>query len=185
MEQYDGTRHGLVGASPPGTGREVHDRHWAGDLRAAVRCAAALLGLLLLIDWSAGDLTWWRGVLWGTLAVLLFLILFPARVSAGEGWLASRRLVCTRRVRTDRLVSVRSVDGVSRRLVLRDTFGNRLELDPRVLVDNPDLWCRLSEDTHRSTASGALRSGTTALREVSERIDRETALNVFRTSGLE
>jgi hypothetical protein len=117
--------------------------------------------------------------------VLLFLVLFPARVSAGEGWLASRHLLGTRRVRTDLLTSVRCVDGVSRRLVLRDALGNRLEIDPQVLVDNPDLWYRLAEDADASAASGALLCGAEALHQVSERIDRETALNVFRTSGLE
>ncbi|MET8452708.1 hypothetical protein [Streptomyces sp. NPDC005209] len=144
-----------------------------------------LLGLLFLIDWGTGDLSWWRGALWVTLALLLFVVLFPARVSAGEGWLASRRLLRTRRVRTDVLMSVRCLDGVSRRLVLRDAFGDRVELDPQVLVNNPGLWFRLDEDARRASEAGFLMCGTTALRRVAERVDRETALSVFRASGLE
>ncbi|MCF3130306.1 hypothetical protein [Streptomyces olivochromogenes] len=164
--------------------RVLYDRRWAEDLYSSVRCSGVLLGLLFLIDWGTGDLSWWRGTLWATLALLLFVVLFPARVSAGEGWLASRRLLRTRRVRTDILVSVRCLDGVSRRLVLRDAFGDRVELDPEVFVNNPDLWFRLDEDARRSSEAGFLMCGTTALRRVAERVDRETALSVFRASGL-
>ncbi|MEV0184188.1 hypothetical protein AB0I54_33610 [Streptomyces sp. NPDC050625] len=165
--------------------RVLYDRRWAEDLYSSARCSGVLLGMLFLIDWGTCDLTWWRGTLWVALALVLFLVLSPARVSAGEGWLASRRLVRTRRVRTDVLVSVRCLDGVSRRLVLRDAFGDRVEIDPQVLVDNPDLWYRFDADARKSERSGTLLCGTTALRRVSERIERETALSVFRASGLE
>ncbi|MGW4985296.1 hypothetical protein [Streptomyces mirabilis] len=84
-----------------------------GDLRSSIRCAAVLLALLM-IDWGEGTLTALRGVLWAGLGALLFLVLYPPRVTAGQGWLSSRGL----------------------------------------------------------------------LRKVSERIDRETALTVFRVSGL-
>ncbi|SDM51628.1 hypothetical protein SAMN04487981_101789 [Streptomyces sp. cf386] len=163
----------------------AYDRRWARDVIDSVRCAAVLLALLLLIDWGAGTLTDGRAALWITLAVMLFLVLCPARVSAGEGWLASRRLLRTHRVRTDLLVSVGCLDGVGQRLVLRDAFGERAELDPQVLVNNPDLWHRLYEDTHTSLARGTLMCGATALRGVAERIDRENAETVFRVSGLE
>lgn len=163
----------------------AYDRRWARDLFDSVRCGAVLLGLLLLIDWGAGTLTSARAALWLALAVLLFVVLCPARVSAGEGWLASRRLLRPRRVRTDLLVSVRCLDGVSQRLVLRDAFGERVEVDPRILVDNPDLWHRLHEDANRSLARGTLLCGATALRLLSERIDRENAATVFRVSELE
>jgi len=163
----------------------AHDRRWAKDLRSTFRCAGTLLGLLLVIDHFSGRFTLWRGVLWLTLAVLLFVVLYPARVRAGEGWLSSRGLLGERRVRTDRLVSVRCLDGVSQRLVLRDVFGDRVEIDPDVLVNNPDLWHRLAEDSHKSAASGSLTCGATALRRVSERIDRETAETVFKVSGLD
>lgn len=163
----------------------AHDRRWASDLGSSVRCSAALLALLLLVDAAAGALTLHRGALWATLALLLLAVLYPPRVRAGRGWLSSRGLLRERRVRTDRLVSVRCRDGVAQRLVLRDTFGARVEIDPHVLVGNPDLWRRLDEDARRSASSGSLTCGATALRRVAERIDRETAERVFRASGLE
>lgn len=176
---------GPAGAPARSLEETVYDRRWGRDLLDSVRCAALLLCLLCLIDWSAGTLTAGRGALWTTLAVLLLAVLCPARVSVGGGRLVSRRLLRTRRVRTDLLVSVRCLDGVARRLVLRDAFGGRVEIDPRVLVDNPDLWHRLYEDAHTSLAEGTLLCGATALRRVAERIDHENAATVFRVSGLE
>ncbi|MFE1862117.1 hypothetical protein [Streptomyces anandii] len=174
-----------VGAYAREPGRVVHDRGWSRDLHTSLRCSGALLALLLGIDWGTGELTWWRSALWLTLAALLFVVLCPPRVCAGEGWLDTRSLLFRRRVRTDLLVSVRVPDGVSRRLVLRDALGGRLEIDPAVLVGSPELWHRLDEDARRSAASGLLRYGAQELRELSEQVDRETALAVFRTSGLE
>ncbi|GGJ56856.1 hypothetical protein [Streptomyces brasiliensis] len=185
MEHPEDARRDVLDAQPSENTAVAHDRRWAGNLHSAVRCAAALLLTLFLIDWGAGSLSWWRSALWVTLAWLLFVVLFPARVRAGEGWLSSRRLLRTRRVRTDLLVSVRCLDGVAQRLVLRDSFGERVEIDPQVLVDNPDLWYRLDEDARKSESAGILLCGTTALHRVSERIDRVTAQNVFRASGLE
>ncbi|KUL42673.1 hypothetical protein [Streptomyces regalis] len=51
-------------------------------------------------------------------------------------------------------------DGVAQRLVLRDTDGERLVLDPRVLVANPLLLHHLDQGVHRSLEAfhGALRS---------------------------
>lgn len=161
----------------------AYDRTWAGEARSAVGCAAVLLGLLLLIDTGAGTLTPWRAALWTGLAVLLLLVLWPARVSAGPGLLVTRGLR-TRAVRTDRLVSVRWSDGVAQRLVLRDAEGARAELDPRILVANPPLWRVLDADARTSVQRGTLRCGETALRQMSERVDRETARGVFRASGL-
>ncbi|GGW11389.1 hypothetical protein GCM10018980_00190 [Streptomyces capoamus] len=183
MEHRDGTRVRAAGSSPSGT--VAHDRDWAGDVRSAARCAGALFGLLLGVDGAAGSLTWGRAALWLLLALLLLLVLFPVRVSAGPGWLASRRLLGTRRVRTDLLTAVRPLDGVARRLVLRDTLGNRVELDPAVLVRNPELWYRLNEGARASEAAGTLRCGTADLRLLARRVDRETAREVFRVSGLE
>lgn len=185
MEHRDDARLEVTVPHPHGTSSVVHDRQWAPDLYSAARCAAVLLGMLLLVDAVAGTLTWWRSALWISLALFLFLVLLPARVSAGEGWLASRRLLRTRRVRTDLLVAIRPRDGVAQSLVLRDTLGARVEIDPEVLLRNPDLWHRLTEAAHTSETSGTLRSGTTALHQLTERIDRETALTVFRASGLE
>lgn len=174
-------------ADAPGeeSGGAVHDRHWARDLRGTVRCSATLLALLLGVDRCTGDLTPWRAALWFALAALLFVVLYPARVRAGRGWLAVRGLLRERRVRTDRLVSVRCPEGASQRLVLRDAFGGRVEIDPHVLVDNPRLWHRVATDVQKSAADGSLTCGASVLRRVSERIDRETALTVFKVSDLE
>jgi hypothetical protein len=185
MEHRDDTRRRTTGAHPSGAGTVAYDRGWAEDVRRAVRCAGALFGLLLGVDRTAGELTWWRGALWLTLALLLLLVLFPVRVSAGPGWLATRRLLRTRRVRTDMLTAVRPVDGVTQRLVLRDALGNRVEIDPEVLIGNPVLWYHLAEGARGSEASGTLLCGTTALRRLACRVDRETSLGVFRVSGLE
>ncbi|MEU1404375.1 hypothetical protein ABZ471_18730 [Streptomyces sp. NPDC005728] len=185
MEHRDDARPEVTAPHPHGTGPVAYDRQYAPDLLSSVRCAAVLLGLLLLVDLVAGTLSWWRSALWVSLALLLFLVLVPARVSAGEGWLASRRLLRTRRVRTDLLVAVRPLGGVAQRLVLRDAFGSRVEIDPDVLLHNPDLWYHLAEAARTAQRSGTLLCGTTALRHLAERIDRETARTVFRTSGLD
>ncbi|MEU3029636.1 hypothetical protein ACPCBC_27870 [Streptomyces incarnatus] len=152
MEHSDDTRARVTSPQPPPTATTVaYDHEWAGEVRTAVRCAAALLALLLFIDGAAGSLTWWRGLLWSAVALLLLLVLFPAKVSAGDGWLASRRLLRTRRVHTDLLVAVRPLDGVSQRLVLRDLLGNRVEIDPEVLVRNPAVWHRLDDGARHSS----------------------------------
>ncbi|MFI6339417.1 hypothetical protein [Streptomyces sp. NPDC050535] len=184
MERRNETRD-AVGAVAQAPEEVAYDRRWAQDLRGSVRCSAVLLALLLLIDAVAGTLSPPRAALWVALAVLLFLVLCPTRVAVGEGWLSARGLLGTRRVRTDRLVSVRCLDGVGQRLVLRDVSGARVEIDPRVLVTNPPLWHRLDEDARRSALRGSLVCGGTALRLVSERIDRETAMTVFKVSRLE
>ncbi|MGW1885681.1 hypothetical protein [Streptomyces sp. NPDC001970] len=175
----------ITGSAALPTGGTAYDDGWAKELRDAVRCAALLLGLLLVIDAGSGHLTWARGLLWAALAVALFAVLVPPRISAGDGWLAADGLLRRRVVRTDRLVSVRCSDGVSQRLVLRDTEGSRVEVDPRVFVANPALWRRLDEDARTCVEHGTLLCGTTALRQLSERIDRETARTVFKVSGLE
>ncbi|MCL8015205.1 hypothetical protein M1L21_29375 [Streptomyces sp. AS02] len=163
----------------------LHDRHWAGELRSAIRCAGALLALLLLVDTAAGTLTAARAALWSGLALLLFLILFPPRVTAGEGWLTVRGLWRSHRVRTDRLVSVRTTGSAGRRLVLRDALGGRAELDPRILIANPSLWLRLDTDAQLAQASGSLHRGRATLDRLSKRVDRETALAIFKVSGME
>ncbi|QXE39571.1 hypothetical protein KQY30_33965 [Streptomyces sp. GMY02] len=144
-----------------------------------------LLVLLLAVDTSAGTISGPRGALWATLAVLLFVVLWPAKVTAGPGRLSSRGLLVERRVRTDRLTSVHWSDGVSQRLVLRDENGGRVEIDARVLVANPELWHLLDTDARAATAAGTLSHGVMALRQLSERVDRETALTVFKVSGVE
>ncbi|MFJ9909544.1 hypothetical protein ACIRVK_43190 [Streptomyces sp. NPDC101152] len=170
---------------PDGAGEATNDREWTQELWSSVRCAGVLLALLLLVDWGSGRLALWRTVLWLALAGLLFVVLYPARVSAGGNWLASRRLVREHRVRTDLLVSVRCLDGMSQRLLLRDALGGRVEIDPEVLVRNPQLWLRLDEGARKSADDGLLLCGATALRGISRRVDRETARAVFKASGLE
>ncbi|MFI9343637.1 hypothetical protein ACIG0D_20575 [Streptomyces sp. NPDC052773] len=185
MKPPDGTRPDPSRLPERHSGPTAYDRQWTRHLRGALASAAVLLGALLLIDWAATTLTPWRGALWLVLAALLFLMLCPPRVAAGTGWLETRFLLRTRRVRTDLLVSVRCSDGIAQRLVLRDALGARVELDPRVLVANPELWHRLDEDAQRAQTAGALLCGRTALDRLGRRVDRETAHAVFRVSGLE
>ncbi|MFE9439062.1 hypothetical protein ACFYO2_08650 [Streptomyces sp. NPDC006602] len=185
MGHHDEAWHGPVGASAPGPGAAVHDRRWVKEMRSALHCAATLLGLLLVIDWGEGCFALWRSLLWLSLGLLLFAVLCPPQVRAGEGWLASRGLLSERLVRTDLLVSASCPDGVSRRLVLRDALGGRVEIDPQVLVDNPDLWHRLGEDAQTSLSSGSLTCGAPVLGRLSRRVERETAQRVFKISGLE
>ncbi|MER5258819.1 hypothetical protein [Streptomyces sp. NPDC002855] len=163
----------------------TRDRTWAGDARSAAACAALLFGLLLALDAAAGRLTPWRALLWLGLGVLLFAALTPPRVAAHGTTLVSRGPLRVRSVRLDHLVAVRRSDGISPRLILRDTAGGEVVLDPEVLVVNPALWHLVSDGARASLARGSLLCGTTALRRLSDRIDRETAEGVFRASGLE
>lgn len=165
--------------------RPARSALWARELREAALCALVLLGLLFLVDGAAGNLSPLRGLLWVGLAALLFAVLLPPRVTGGEGWLCSRGLLRSHRVRTDRLVSVRWHDGVARRVVLRDLDGARVELDPRVLTGDPVLRAHLEEGARLSRENGVLISGAGALRRLSRRVDSETADIVFRISGLE
>ncbi len=166
-------------------GAATNDIEWARDVWSSVRCAGVLLVLLLLVDWGSGRFTFRRAALWLALAGLLFVVLYPARVSAGAGWLSSRRLLREHRVRTDLLVSVRCLDGVSPRLLLRDAFGGHVEIDPEVLVAHPPLWFRLDEGARKSAAGGTLLCGAPALQCIARRVDRETARAVFKVSGLD
>ena len=166
-------------------GETTNGLQWTREVWGSVRCAGVLLALLLLVDWGSGRFTFRRAALWLALAGLLLVLLHPARVSAGAGWLSSRRLLRERRVHTDLLVSVRCLDGASSRLVLRDAFGGQVAIDPEILVSHPQLWYRLAEDARKSAADGTLLCGATALRHISRRVDREKARAVFKVSGLE
>ncbi|MFJ9826005.1 hypothetical protein ACIRSU_16765 [Streptomyces sp. NPDC101160] len=168
-------------AEPPVT---AHDTTWAGEARTAAGCAGLLLAALLVVDAVDGGLETWSVALWVGLAVLLLVILLPARVSAAPGRLSVRGLWTRHTVRTDRLASVRWSNGVAQRLVLRDKDGGRAELDPQVLVDNPPLWQLVSTAARTSLRDGTLLCGQTALHQMQRRIDRETAERVFRVSGL-
>ncbi|GGX23509.1 hypothetical protein [Streptomyces chryseus] len=163
----------------------MRDEDWTGDARSAVLCATLLLVLLLLLDGGSGRLTAPRAALWTALAILLLVVLLPARVTARAGRLSSRGLLRERSVRTDRLVAVRWSDGVPHRLILRDTDGGRVEVDPRVLSANPQLWHQLDTGARTSSRRGTLRCGATAMRRLARRLDGESARSVFELSGLE
>lgn len=171
-------------ACPPPSDEYVSDRLWAAALRDACLYAAVLLVLLLLLDGGSGRLTPLRAALWAGLAALLFAVLLPPRVSAGPGWLAVRGLLGERRVRTDLLVSVRRLDGVAQRLVLRDMRGGRIEIDPAVLTGNPALWRLVAAGAQASAERGLLLCGAVALRQLARHVDSETARLVFKVSGL-
>ncbi|WP_420078759.1 hypothetical protein ACN6AT_05780 [Streptomyces sp. JL4002] len=167
------------------TGPIAHDVRWAGERRSALSVAFLLFTALFAADSGFDTLDPTRGAAWTGLAGLVFVILYPSRVSVRPGLLSTRGLLMTDTVRTDRLVSVRWSDGMAQRLVLRDAEGSQVEIDPAVLVRNPAMWHLLDADARASIRRGTLLSGVSALQELSERIDRETARTVFKVSGLE
>ncbi|MEV6734325.1 MULTISPECIES: hypothetical protein [unclassified Streptomyces] len=61
----------------------------------------------------------------------------------------------------------------------------QVEIDPTVVIRNPAMWHRLDTDTRASIRRGTLLHGATALRQLTQRIDRETAHTVFKASGLQ
>ncbi|MEU1481504.1 hypothetical protein [Streptomyces sp. NPDC005760] len=160
------------------------DRHWRGSARLAASCAALFGAMSLLVDWDAGSLTPPRVVLWLGLSAALLTVLLPPRVTAGPGWLAVRGPFRRRVVHTDTLTTVRRYDGVSSHLVLRDTYGHRLELDPRVLAANPLIWHELDTGVRRSVERGTLLQGADVLDRLGHSIDDEAARAVLRASGL-
>lgn len=147
-------------------------------------CTLIFLGMTLLVDWDAHTLTPARTLLWLTMTTALFTILLPERVTAGPGWLAVQGLVRRRRVRTDALVAIRQYGDLSAHLILRDTDGHRLELDPRTLIANPLLWHELDSGVRRSQKRGTLREGTDVLESLRHQIDDATARAVLRASGM-
>ncbi|MGW3626803.1 hypothetical protein [Streptomyces sp. NPDC000880] len=100
---------------------------------------ATLFPLLLMgVDAASDSTAGPRTRLRAALGVTLFAVLWPTRVTATPGLLASHGLAHRHHICADRLVSVSWLDGVAQHLILRDTDGNRLELDPRVLLANPN-----------------------------------------------
>ncbi|MFI5683453.1 hypothetical protein [Streptomyces sp. NPDC051636] len=160
------------------------DRHWRGSARLAAVCAFAFAALTLLVDWDAGTLTAARALLWTTLSAALFAVLLPQRVSAGPGRLTVSGRLRRQAVRTDALTSAWHYGDVGTRLVLRDIYGHRLALDPRVLAADPLLWHELDAGARRARERGTLRQGTEVLERLGHRIDDETARAVLRASGL-
>ncbi|MFE0516706.1 hypothetical protein [Streptomyces sp. NPDC058964] len=160
------------------------DRHWRGSARFAVGCTLTFLGMTLLVDWDAGTLTPPRALLWAALSATAFAVLLPRRVTAGRGWLTVRGPLRRHTVHTDALTAVRQYGDISSRLVLRDTLGHRVEIDPRVLLANPLLWHELDRGARRSTERGTLREGAEMLERLGREIDDSTARAVLRASGL-
>ncbi|MFF4546067.1 hypothetical protein [Streptomyces sp. NPDC001435] len=153
-------------------------------MRTTCQSTLAFLVMLLAVDTCAGTLNAIRAVLWTGLALLLFLVLAPPRVETGEGWLRPRWLWREHLVRTDRLVSVRWSQRGAQRVILRDADGARIEVGPEVLAADPALWRLVETGARASSEQGRLWRGHSALRKLSRRIDSETALAIFRISGL-
>ncbi|MFG3294669.1 hypothetical protein ACGF3G_38425 [Streptomyces sp. NPDC048179] len=165
-------------------GRAAGDRTWRGSARLAVGAALGFGGLTFLVDWDAGTLSPARALLWLTLSAAILSMLLPARVTAGPGWLAVRGPFRRRTVRTDSLVYVGQYGDVSAHLVLRDSHGSRLELDPAVLHANPLLWHELDTGVRRSQERGTLRRGAEVLAQLGHEIDDANARAVLEASGL-
>ncbi|GLF93813.1 hypothetical protein [Streptomyces yaizuensis] len=184
----DGSGHG-PGHPPAGGGGPVlaEDRRWVHDLWAAAFCALNLFVLLHVVDLCAGDLGAARSALWTALALLLFVVLFPPRVTAGRHWLSVRGLLREHRVSTDQLTQVARRDGVAQRIVLRDARGGRVEVDPATLTGNPLLWHELDLGARRARENGLLTTGSAVLQRLADRIARmesDTARALFEASDL-
>ncbi|MGW8762514.1 hypothetical protein ACWGN5_08450 [Streptomyces sp. NPDC055815] len=165
-------------------GRTVHDGQWAGEARAAFGCAGLLLAVSLTVDAGDDGLSLSSTLLWIALAVALFVILLPGRVTAAPGSLTVRALWTRTVVRTDRLTTISWPDGTEQRLVLTDAEGCRAQLDVRVLLANPALWLLLEADARTSDENGTLRDGVQDLDRLTRRVERDTARSVFTVSGL-
>ncbi|MFI6872659.1 hypothetical protein ACIBL6_04385 [Streptomyces sp. NPDC050400] len=172
-----------TGAVRPATAT-VTDRAWAHELRAALLSTALVFGLALTVDAAHSTLTPPRVLLWTGLSLPLYAVLHPPRVTAGPGWLAVRGLFRRRHVCTDLLVSARRADGLTPRLVLRDTLGARVELDPQILTANPLLWHRVETGAGRARANGLLVTGIEVLRSLGAQVDEEEAKAIFEASNL-
>jgi hypothetical protein len=151
-----------------------------GARRAATCLAGGLLGALSALDWAVGQLTWARALCWTALGLACFWVLLPPRVVAGEGWLEVRGPLRARRLRTDQLTAVHWFRGVSSYVVLRDLDGVRVELDPRVLTENPLLWHALESGARRARRQGTLRTGGDVLDALADRIDRDALRTVLK-----
>lgn len=161
----------------------AYDREWSGRLRTAYASAVSLLAVLLAIDGWDGSLDPLRALAWAALAAAVFAVLLPPRITAGDGWLSVRGLLHERRVHSDYLVLVRFDGVVARRVLLRDAFGTRVELDPHVLLSNPFLWHQLDTAARHAHAAGLLPD-TAALRVLSAAIDSAEARVLFSAAGL-
>ncbi|ARZ70254.1 hypothetical protein SMD11_4657 [Streptomyces albireticuli] len=163
----------------------ARNREWRAEARAAWLCGLGLTGVLVSIDLARGTLDGWRGGFWTGLGALFLAVLLPQRVTAGDGWLATRGLLRERRVRTDLLTRVRRSEGITPRLVLCDVGGGRVELDPQVLIANPLLWHQLDAGARCARRSGLLREGAPVLASVGSQVDGDIARELLGRAGLE
>ncbi|MFD3412478.1 hypothetical protein [Streptomyces cyaneofuscatus] len=86
--------------------------------------------------------------------------------------------------RTDLLASVDLPAGISPRLLLVDIEGNRLEIDPRVLVSDPPLWYLVNQGIRTSVSRGTILGDEQSLHRLSHLADGENARLIFKSSGL-
>ncbi|MFE5589427.1 hypothetical protein [Streptomyces sp. NPDC056549] len=165
-------------------GHTVQDSAWSGEARAAAGCAGLLLSVALTVDACDGGPNLPATLLWIALAVVLFVVLLPAKVVAAPGSLTVRTLWTRTTVRTDRLAALRWLDGIEQHLVLTDTEGGVARVELRVLLANPPLWVLLEADARASEENGTLRDGVRDLDRLTRRVETATAHSVFTISGL-
>ncbi|MFG2755216.1 hypothetical protein [Streptomyces wuyuanensis] len=116
---------GADGTEAAPDGVSAHDVHRSGERIAALAAAVLLFTALFAVDAGLGSLDVTRGAVWTGLSGPVFVILRPSRVAVCPGRPSTRGTPTTDTVRTDCLVSVRCSDGVSRRMILRDTAARR------------------------------------------------------------
>ncbi len=88
-------------------------------------------------------------------------------------------------MRTDLLVSVRCLDGISHGPCCGTRSVAVSRSTPRSWFVNPRLWLHLDRGARKAADDGHLLCGATVLGRISRRVDRETAQAVFKASGLE
>lgn len=159
------------------------DRDRPARLRLAAGLPAGLLTAALALDAAAGTLTVPRALLWTATAVVLLAVLVPPRITAGGGRLTVRGLLRTRRIRTDLLVGARLEGTTDRRLVLRDAFGSRLEVDARAVAESPFLRHELDTGARRSHAAGLL-ADPSAVHTLTTAADKAEARALVEDAGL-
>ncbi|SEO81055.1 hypothetical protein [Actinacidiphila rubida] len=161
----------------------AHARGFRSDRRWAVGCAGAAFALAMLAEADSGDLGAAYAAATLGAALVVLALLWPPRVTAGQGRLAVRGLLRTRTVRTDALAGMWLIGDLATSLVLRDVDGRRVELDSETVVANPLLWHLLEAGVHRSQERGTLRTGARVLDALAHRVDGEAAA-ILRASGL-
>jgi len=170
--------------SPSRDIRRAENREWPSEVRSAAGIATLLPFLLVGIDAAGGQATFRRVLIWTALGLILLCVLWPTRVLAVPSRLTAHGLLSKRHVRTDRLTSVVLYTGVTTRLLLRDADGCNLEVDPRVLISNPQLWYLLEQGIQASINCGALFESRQSLHRLSRLIDGESTRLICKISGL-